>query len=310
MIARSDLARSALRAEERLARVGHDPLERPAAIASGARHVVERVDPLDGLPERPPAREGVGDEPVERHLSDPTGGIVQDPTEADLVRGVERELEVREDVLHLLSLEELRAADDAVGDSLFAQRLLEQPRLPVRAVQHRDVARTLPLLAKEAADLPSDPRGLDLRRGRDRDADRATPGPLGEELLAPLGVRALGDDRVRDREDRRNRAIVLLELHDARPLEVLLEVEDVAHVGAAPAVDGLIVVAHGAHVAAIAAEQAQHLELRAVRVLVLVDEHVQRLALPPRADVLSLAPEARDLADEIVEVEGAVLTQG
>ena len=70
------------------------------------------------------------------------------------------------------------------------------------------------------------------------------------------------------------RAVVLLEPHDVRVGEVLLEVEDVADVGAAPAVDRLVVVADDHQVAVPAAEQLHELVLRAVGVLVLVDEHV------------------------------------
>ena len=111
-------------------------------------------------------------------------------------------------------------------------------------------------------------------------------------------------------EDRHRRAVVLLELDDARALEVPVEVEDVAHVGPSPSVDGLVVVPHRADVAARRAEKAQHLELRAVRVLVLVDEDVQVAALPAGARILVALPEARDLADEVVEVERLELAKG
>ena len=60
----------------------------------------------------------------------------------------------------------------------------------------------------------------------------------------------------------------------------------------------------------VAAEEAQHLELRAVGVLVLVDEHVQEPLLPAREDGRVVLPEARDLADQVVEVERLVLPQG
>ncbi len=52
-------------------------------------------------------------------------------------------------------------------------------------------------------------------------------------------------------------------------------------------------------------EEPEHLELSAVRVLVLVDEDVEELLLPAVADVRALLPEASHLADEIVEVERA-----
>ena len=102
---------------------------------------------------------------------------------------------------------------------------------------------------------------------------------------------------VREVENLGRRAVVLLEPHDFAARKVLLEVEDVPDVGAAPAVDRLVVVADDADVAVLAAEQLDELVLRAVRVLVLVDEDVlkavaivreRRLVLPEH-----LAPAAR-----------------
>ena len=60
---------------------------------------------------------------------------------------------------------------------------------------------------------------------------------------------------------------------------VALEVEDVAQVRAAPRVDRLVRIADHAQVAVLAGELAHQLVLHAVRVLVLVDEHVLE-ALP------------------------------
>ena len=113
------------------------------------------------------------------------------------------------------------------------------------------------------------------------------PQPLGD----PAAV--VGDHRVGGRQDRLGRAVVLLELDHARVGEVLLEVEDVADVGAAEAVDRLRVVADHREVAmadgpacvgapprvglprrAAADEQLQQPVLRVVGVLVLVHEHV------------------------------------
>jgi hypothetical protein len=89
---------------------------------------------------------------------------------------------------------------------------------------------------------------------------------------------------------------------------VLLELEDVAHVGAAPAVDGLVVVADDADVPVLAAEEADELELGAVGVLVLVDEDVAVALACQRASTSGrVLPEARDAAHEIVEVERLVL---
>jgi hypothetical protein len=67
--------------------------------------------------------------------------------------------------------------------------------------------------------------------------------------------RVVGDDRVGGHEDRRRRAVVLLELDDGRLRVVVLELEDVADVGATPRVDRLVVVAHHHEVAVLGGEQ-------------------------------------------------------
>ena len=56
--------------------------------------------------------------------------------------------------------------------------------------------------------------------------------------------------------------------------EILLEAQDVVHLGAAPAIDRLVVVAHAADVAGPLREQPQPEILRDVGVLILVHQHV------------------------------------
>ena len=60
---------------------------------------------------------------------------------------------------------------------------------------------------------------------------------------------------------------------------VVLELEDVADVGAAPRVDRLVVVADHGEVAVLAGEQVGDAVLGVVGVLVLVDHHVAERAL-------------------------------
>jgi hypothetical protein len=88
----------------------------------------------------------------------------------------------------------------------------------------------------------------------------------------------VADQLVGAAKDRRERAVVLLELDRHRRREVQVEAEDVGDLGAAPAVDRLVVVADHAQVLARAGEPAHHLELGAVGVLILVDHQVLNLA--------------------------------
>ena len=91
--------------------------------------------------------------------------------------------------------------------------------------------------------------------------------------------------------------------------EVLLELEDVADVGAAPGVDALVLVADGADVFRFAGQQLHQLVLGAVGVLVLVDEQVAVAALVALADFAGDLEQAHGFEQQVVEVEGVVLAQ-
>ena len=106
-------------------------------------------------------------------------------------------------------------------------------------------------------------------------------------------------------EDQLRRAVVPLELHDRRVGVVALEVEDVPDVGAAPAVDRLVVVADDREVAVLRGERPDPQVLRPVRVLVLVDVEVAPAILVAREDVGRLVEEPDRLEEEVVEVERA-----
>ena len=165
---------------------------------------------------------------------------VDDAPEAHVVVRIDHQPHERERVFDLLALVEADAADDAVRHTLAHQRVFDRARLRVRAIQHgghRVCGRALSL-----ANRPGDEVGfLELVGGpnvQDLVAARLV-GP--EALVLPLPVAA--DDRRRGVEDHLRRSVVLFELHDVGIGKIALEIEDVAEVGAAPAVNGLIRIA-------------------------------------------------------------------
>ena len=109
--------------------------------------------------------------------------------------------------------------------------------------------------------------------------------------------------------------IVLLEEDDARAGEVVFHIQEHAGIGAAPAIDGLVIVGHSAQIAVAgslggaAGEQAHEVVLRLVRVLELVhmDIFVTALVLTQNARIAD--PELVGEQDEIVEVDRVVLAQ-
>ena len=103
---------------------------------------------------------------------------------------------------------------------------------------------------------------------------------------------------------RLRRAVVLLEHDDGDVGERVLELEDVADVGAAEPVDRLVAVADDADVAVRLAEQEDELVLDRVGVLVLVDEHVLEALLVVLEHVGVALEELDGVAEQVVEVHG------
>ena len=206
-------------------------------------------------------------------VADAALGRVDDALERDLVGGVHHDLEVRHHVADLGAVEEARAADDAVRHAGAHQRVFQRTRLRVGAVEDREVGVAAAFCAHEPLDLAGDEARLVALVARQVARDLLALGVGGEERLG-LAVRVVGDHRVGGREDARRRAVVLLELDHLGLRVVALELEDVADVGAAPRVDGLVVVAYDHQVAVTAREQVGDAVLRVVGVLVLVDADV------------------------------------
>ena len=123
--------------------------------------------------------------------------------------------------------------------------------------------------------------------------------------LEPFRIVPL-DQPVRAIEDRLAGAVVALEHDHARALERVEEAEQVLDLGAAEAVDALVVVADDGQVAPVADEQLHELELHVVRVLELVDEHEPVAVLQLAPQVRPLAQQAQGEPDLGAEVDAAV----
>ena len=101
----------------------------------------------------------------------------------------------------------------------------------------------------------------------------------------------------------------MLDAQDARAGKILGEAQDVADVGAAPAVDGLILVADDAEIGLGAGQQAQQIVLHAVGVLIFVDVQIAEALLPGGARVVEAAQHFDGAQQQIVEIERAGLAQ-
>ena len=179
----------------------------------------------------------MGDDSRERRLADAAAGRVGDAGEAHDVEGIGEQRQVGDRVLDLGALIELGAADHLIGNLAPHERVLDHPRHRVRAVQHGEVGARRPLV-EEPLDFPDDETRLGVLVLERAHVDL---GAVAELAPQPLGDAAavVGDHRVGRAQDRLRGAVVLLQLDHASVREILLEVQDVADLGPAEAVDRL-----------------------------------------------------------------------
>ena len=213
-----------------LAQAGHDGREARDGLDRRGAKPRHGLGARHDVPDVLARRVDVGQDAALGLAADPAARRVDDAGEGDRVGRVGEERQVGDRVLHLGALVELGAADHLVGHLVADERVLEDAALRVHPVEDRDVVAPVVLVGDQALDLTGDVARLRVLVVELGDHDRlAAPRVRPEVLLLLLGV--VRDDRVRGVEDRPGRAIVLLELHHLGPLEVMLELQDVANVG-------------------------------------------------------------------------------
>ena len=117
------------------------------------------------------------------------------------------------------------------------------------------------------------------------------------------------DNGVGQFEDGSGGAVVLLQPVHLGPLPDILELQDVADIGTAPAVDALVVVADNGDVLVFVAEQFQPFMLNRVGVLIFIDEHVIETGTDGSGDIGVLAHQLHDIENQIGEVHALVALQ-
>ncbi len=245
---------------------------------------------------------GPGGQTGHRRVADAALGHVDDAPGRHLVVGIGQDADEGQDVLDLPPVVELGPAHHLVGDAAELHGRLERQALCVGAVEDGAVAPRQALRRVEAQDLAGDPGRLVALVLGPVTRDRVTRVADGEELLG-LAAEVVGDDGVGRIEDRLGRAEVLLEHDGGHVGEGPLELQDVADVGAAPAVDRLVGVAHDADVAVRLAQQLDDLVLRVVGVLELVDQDVPEALLVGGAHVVVGLQQVGRHHEQVVEVQ-------
>ena len=163
-------------------------------------------------------------------------------------------------------------------------------------------------LVLELLDLLADLARLLLRIPDAGDGRLGAVLAVGEQRLAEPSL-VLGDEPGGGGQDVPRRAVVALEPDHRGAGEILVEAQDVVDLGAAPAVDRLVVVADAADVVAAAlavrlGQQPQPHVLDRVGVLVLVDQHEAEAALVLLQDVRVLAEQPDAFEQQVAEIGG------
>ena len=104
-------------------------------------------------------------------------------------------------------------------------------------------------------------------------------------------------------------SVVLLQLDHHCIRIILFKIQYVADVRAAPAVDGLIVVAHHAQIAFIARHQPHKLILRRIRILIFVHQHIIEPVLIVFQYRRMLTQQHQRFDQQIIEIQRVIAAQ-
>ena len=173
---------------------------------------------------------------------------VDDALEGKVVGALGDDAEEGHGVADFLALVEARAADDTVVEADLDEAILEGAHLEGGAHQDGHVVQLeavsligLDGLADGACFFVGIPGGVHIDLGVFR------VGPVGEQRLAEAAF-IVGDEMGGGTQDMGGGAVVALQADDGGTRKILLEAQDVVHLGAAPAIDRLVVVADAADV--------------------------------------------------------------
>ena len=229
--------------------------------------------------------------------------------EGGVVVLVDQQAQPGAQILDLGAVEVALPARHLVGHLRGAQLLLEHACLVVGAVEDGEVAELHGAAARaQRRDARHGALGLVLLAVALHHLHRVAFAELTPQLLLEdLGV--LGDHLVGCAQDGASGAVVLLQRDDLQPRIVLRQALEVVDGGAAPAVDALVVVAHGGEGRVLAHQGLEQFVLHGVGVLVLVHQQVAESVLPLAPGLGIGAQQLQWQADQVIEVHRLVSVQ-
>ena len=230
---------------------------------------------------------------------------VHHPQEGGIVVRVNHQPQVRHRILDLVLGEERLAAGDAVGNLVGLQLHLQQPGLVVAPVKHCEILEIQAVLQLLVENLGSHPLGFGVFVAATNDADFVTHGVVAPEgFLEHVGV--VGNHRVGAAQDPAGGAVVLLQLDDFQAREVFLQLGQVFRPGAAPGVDGLVIITHYGKRRPLGHQLFHQLVLAHVGVLVLIHQHVADFPAPLGQHVRVVPEQLHRQQDQVVKIHRVV----
>ena len=193
--------------------------------------------------------------------------------------------------------------------------LLKGAGLRVRAVQDGEVTVVAVAVADLLRDLADDLLSLIEIRRILRDTDQVALVVVGPERLG-LAAEVVFDHLVGGVQDAAGGAVVLLELDHLRVGIGLLKIQYIADVGAAEAVNGLVVITDDTEIVLgfalivdMRCQQTDQLKLCRVRVLVLIHENMLKTVLIIGQSLVVGAEHLHGLHQQVVKIKRVVLAQ-
>src|SRR5262249_28226239 len=208
---------------------------------------------------------------LQTRVSKSAFGQVEDPLEGKVVGGLRGEPQIGECVANLRALIKPRATDHAVGQRNGNETLLELAHLERGAHKYRDLIERM-AFAPQFFDFFADQPGFFLAIPDARHGSLFAQAAIGKKRLAEPSL-VMRDEPGGGGKDMAGRAVIALKPDDLRARKIALETQDIVDLGAAPAVNRLIVIADAAEIFPPLGKQPQPQILRRICVLIFVNEN-------------------------------------
>ena len=219
-----------------------DQLSETAKRSQGARR--SRINEFtECAPNRAVALASQGLERIDRDFADPTGRRVQNAQQCDIVVSKHCQPHVGENVFDFGALIEAEAAEQAVTGAPGTKDIFERPRLRVGAIHHSAMRGAI--LSLDLAHALADILRLGTRIAGFVENEIGTLAPRRRKFFsdAPDVFRYQGPGGI---QNLLARTVILFDAENLRVGEILGEAQNIPDVGAAPTIDGLVLIAYDA----------------------------------------------------------------